>query len=524
MYRFEVFMNLTAVRVLGLVSVLVLIGCNEKKADDKSMAQMPDNPSVEDSQSIFKTKVRRVEGEVSLLKGGSGDSWKQLRHGQNVVEKDRIKTAVESETVLGVNDGTVLAITENSDVTLSAELVDSLKRKISVLITHGNVHFDVQKQRTAVFEFKTGTATSAIRGTAGFVGSVGGQTVASLKEGRIEVTNADGQVQDVVQNQTVVVSPKGFIKKMQLKSSGTKALAKAIDSLASAAAAGTEPADESALQNSIQKFDDRYAERQKKFEAEMKFLATRIADTLYVPSVTLQARATPGMIVTVRGENDTVPANGIYQKTFEWAEDAYGTQRFLASCSNGDVEVPCYMWVTEYVSPVAEKPAIEEPVADSLISEPAASVQKQNAAVKSGSDLANLKVKVGQRTEKIHLDLPAKEYSTNMVVSLDGITQKDLSEIKSLRVLRKGAVVKNFGENDMTSLRYEVPVTVALNRIADFDVEVILKNNKVYRAHKTYEVYCLRGNHMNKARNFVQYKTVEEEYEAIKQKGDLKKE
>lgn len=517
-------MNLTAVRVLVLVSVLALFGCNEKKADDKSMAQKSADPSVESTLAIFKTKVRRVEGEVSLLKGGSGDSWKQLRHGQNVVEKDRIKTAVESETVLGVNDGTVLAITENSDVTLSAELVDSLKRKISVLITHGNVHFDVQKQRTAVFEFKTGTATSAIRGTAGFVGSVGGQTVASLKEGRIEVTNADGQVQDVVQNQTVVVSPKGSIKKMQLKSSGTKALAKAIDSLAAvAAAAGTESADESALQNSIQKFDDGYAERQKKFEAEMKFLATRIADTLYVPSVTLQARATPGMIVTVRGENDTVPANGIYQKTFEWAEDTYGTQRFLASCSNGDVEVPCYMWVTEYVSPVAEKPAIEEPAADSsaLMSAPA---QKANAAAGTGSDLANLKVKVGQRTEKIHLDLPAKEYSTNMVVSLDGITQKDLSEIKSLRVLRKGAVVKNFGENDMTSLRYEVPVTVALNRIADFDVEVILKNNKVYRTHKTYEVYCLRGNHMGKARNFVQYKTVEEEYEAIKQKGDLKKE
>ena len=65
-------------------------------------------------------------------------------------------------------------------------------------------------------------------------------------------------------------------------------------------------------------------------------------------------------------------------------------------------------------------------------------------------------------------------------------------------------------------MEYAVPVTVGLNKIAKFDVKVVLKNGKSMHKIKTYEVYCLRGNHMGNARNFIQYKTPEEEYEAAK--------
>lgn len=72
----------------------------------------------------------------------------------------------------------------------------------------------------------------------------------------------------------------------------------------------------------------------------------------------------------------------------------------------------------------------------------------------------------------------------------------------------------------MTSLNYEVPLTIARNKIADFEVVATLKNGKRFRAKKTYEVYCLVSNHPGgKARNSIL--SAEEEYARIKQSGGI---
>ena len=270
---------------------------------------------------------------------------------------------------------------------------------------------------------------------------------------------------------------------------------------------------------------------------------------MFFPNVTLQARVTPGVVVTVLGESDTVGANGVYQRTFEWDDDAYGTKRFLATCGEGDVEVQCYMWVTEYVAPTpVEEPApAEEPAVDTAAAEPAPAAEKEQPKAKekpkaepkkeevkkeepkkeevkkeapkkeeSGRDLKSLTLKMGASVERKHLDLPKTEYETDLKFSLGGITRADLSEIKQIVVTRKGQVVKSFSGADLDGLEYAVPVSIELNTIAKFDVKIVLKNGKSMHKAKTYEVYCLRGNHMGKARNFIKYKTVEEEYEAIK--------
>ena len=123
---------------------------------------------------------------------------------------------------------------------------------------------------------------------------------------------------------------------------------------------------------------------------------------------------------------------------------------------------------------------------------------------------------MGASVERKHLDLPKTEYSTDLKFSLGGITRSDLSEIKEIVVTRKGKVVKSFSGAELDGMEYAVPVTIGLNKIAKFDVKVVLKNGKSMRKTKTYEVYCLPGNHMGNARNFIQYKTPEEEYEAAK--------
>ena len=148
----------------------------------------------------------------------------------------------------------------------------------------------------------------------------------------------------------------------------------------------------------------------------------------------------------------------------------------------------------------------------------------------------NLKVSVkvaGGRTEKKHLDLPANEYNTKLRFSLSGITEADVGEIASITVTRKGETVKTFSGSELKGLSYEVPVEIGLNKIANFDIKVSLKNGQTASAKKTYEVFCFRRNHMGKARNCVQYDKVdgggcddkhEEEYNYLKERGDLKEE
>lgn len=519
--------------------------CNDEP-DPKTMAKTEGPAKVEPKQehAKLKAKVRKSLGDANLQRKSAGD-WSQLRIGQSVAEKDRIRTGAESEAVLSVSDGSSLWITELSEVTLDVEIFDSLSRQVSVIVNNGGVHFDVQKQRPGnTLMFRTGTATAAIRGTAGFVGGFNGQMVASLKEGKVDVSGANGASESIVENQTVLVDQNGKVKKLQLRSSGTRALSM---QLANVNIFGDGTID--SLEQALNDFDKDYSKRVDAFEKKLRFQASPLSPQVFFPNVTLQARVTPGVVVTVLGESDTVGANGVYQRTFEWDDDAYGTKRFLATCGEGDVEVQCYMWVTEYVAPTpVEEPApAEEPAVDTAAAEPAPAAEKEQPKAKekpkaepkkeevkkeepkkeevkkeapkkeeSGRDLKSLTLKMGASVERKHLDLPKTEYETDLKFSLGGITRADLSEIKQIVVTRKGQVVKSFSGADLDGLEYAVPVSIELNTIAKFDVKIVLKNGKSMHKAKTYEVYCLRGNHMGKARNFIKYKTVEEEYEAIK--------
>ncbi|MBR2210763.1 MAG: FecR domain-containing protein [Fibrobacter sp.] len=501
---------------LSLFAVLALTACKDEKAPEPAPKDVAVSAPVEEAvpeNALLKAKVRSVVGTVEREKA---DSWTQLRVGKTVVENDHVRTALESELIVNMTDGSALRVPESSNVTFQAELQDNVKKLIFLDIHSGKVHFDIQKQQQSEIYFKTGTATVAIRGTAGFVGEVQGKTVASLKEGKVEVSTPKGKATTIVKNQTVLVDDQGDSKVLKLESSGTEALAAAIDSIAKAEDGGAALNTE-ILEKSMNTFDKSYGERQRNFEKNLQFKAVGIPDSLYVPSVMLQARITPGTIVTVWGERDTVPESGIYQKTLTWGDSAYGTKRFLVGCSDGDVELPCYMWVTEYVPMPALGEA--EPAADTAAAKP--------VETKPADDVvANLKLSVkigGGRNERVHLDLPATELSTNLKFNLAGITAGDLGQLKSLVVLRNGKPFKSFAAGDLTTLAYEVPVSIERNKIADFEVVATLKNGKNFRAKKTYEVYCMVANHPGgKARNSIV--PPDQEYERLKQSGELKHE
>lgn len=557
---------------MAALSAMVFWACKDEP-DPRTVA---DKSSEASDSSKIKAKVRKVLGETELQRKDT-EKWSKLRYGQVVAEKDRIRTGAESEALMMVNDGSSLWISELSDITLDAEIFDSLSHQVSIRVNSGAVVFDVQKQPSGrTVNFTTGVATAAIRGTAGFVASVNGQMVASLKEGLVSVNSVAGNTGDVAENQTLFVGKDGSIKSMQLKSSGTKALSFVLGNVN---IWGDGPQSEE-FEKAITEFDNDYDARRKAFEDKLNFRANPLPDTVLLPSVTLQARVNPGVVVTVMGEADTVGENGIFQRTVEWADDAYGLKRFLVTCGEGDIEVQCFTWKTVYAAPsksgsgdenaagdaaadsaaaaaaadsaaAAEKAAAEKAAADKAAADKAAAEKAaadkaaaekaagKNAAGKKAdqadasatnekktSKNVNVSVKlVGGKTERKHLDPPATEYKTKLKFSLGGITDADISEIASVTVKRKGEVVESF--NNVSALTYEVPVSIDLNTIAKFDIEIALKNGKKIRMTKTYEVFCERRNHMGKARNCVQYDKVDgggcdeshaEEYEAAKSK------
>jgi hypothetical protein len=541
--------------LVAALSATVFWACKDEP-DPRTVA---DNKSEAVDTSKIKAKVRKVLGETDLQRKNT-EKWSKLRFGQTVAEKDRIRTGAESEAVMAINDGSSLWITELSDVVLDAEIFDSLNHQVSVRVNNGAVLFDVQKQPTGrTVNFTTGVATAAIRGTAGFVASVNGQMVTSLKQGLVSVNSIAGNTGEVVQNQTLIVGKNGVIKNLNLKSSGTKALS---IELSNVNIWGMGPESEE-FEKALTDFDNDYEKRREEFAKKVNFRANPLPDTLMLPSVTLQARVNPGIVVTVMGESDTVPESGIYQRTVEWADDSYGPKRFSVTCSEGDIEIECFTWKSNYTP--ASKPAGDDASADSAaradsIAAAEAAAAEAAAAEKAAAEKAaaekatgknaagkkadqadasaanekkttksvNVSLKlVGGKTERKHLDPPAPEYKTNLKFSLAGITDADISEIASVTVKRKGEVVQSC--NNVSALTYEVPVSIDLNTIAKFDIEIALKNGKKIRTTKTYEVFCFRRNHMGKARNCVQYDKVdgggcdeshEEEYEAVK--GQLK--
>lgn len=535
--------------LVAALSATVFWACKDEP-DPRTVA---DNKSEAVDTSKIKAKVRKVLGETDLQRKNT-EKWSKLRFGQTVAEKDRIRTGAESEAVMAINDGSSLWITELSDVVLDAEIFDSLNHQVSVRVNNGAVLFDVQKQPTGrTVNFTTGVATAAIRGTAGFVASVNGQMVTSLKQGLVSVNSIAGNTGEVVQNQTLIVGKNGVIKNLNLKSSGTKALSM---ELANVNIWGMGPESEE-FEKALTDFDNDYEKRREEFAKKVNFRANPLPDTLMLPSVTLQARVNPGIVVTVMGESDTVPESGIYQRTVEWADDSYGPKRFSVTCSEGDIEIECFTWKSNYTPPskpagddasageanadsiaaaeaaaaeaaAAEKAAAEKAAGKNAAGKKADQADASAANEKKTTKSVNVSLKlVGGKTERKHLDPPAPEYKTNLKFSLAGITDADISEIASVTVKRKGEVVQSF--NNVSALTYEVPVSIKLNTIAKFDIEIALKNGKKIRTTKTYEVFCFRRNHMGKARNCVQYDKVDgggcdeshaEEYEAVK--GQLK--
>lgn len=496
-----------------------LIACKET-VENNVKQSLANSAVVEENVAVFKAKVRSALGENEHLKANT-KNWKKLFVGQNIRDNDQIRTKQESEVVLNTADGTVFVISENSSVEFNAELQESVKGEVNIFIRKGNIQFDVQKQKDNQFNFKTGTATASIRGTAGFVGSLDGQLVASLKEGRVEVKDAKGRSSDITQNQTVLITKSGEAKTFQLESSGTTALFAALNEMSKTGSLDNMEQ----LEKDLKQFDTKYVDQRKEFEQNLKVNPVVIPKAISQPSITLEAKMTAGVLVTVMGQTDTVPASGVYKRTFSWDKSAAGTKRFMAVCSNGSVEVPCNVWVTEY-APVAEAPATEAPAAEVPVEEkPAESVTEDqansgSAAVNPADSLDSVaREKVAEKPrvvpkpgyglviklaedplDTLRLVEVSKngETSDSLKIMLTGISDANMKKIESITIQRED--VSEVGarsewvqsyvqeDNEIQGREYAVPLQVAVGQTLRYTVVAVLKDGS-----EVQESVCYRG-------------------------------
>lgn len=511
--------------ILPLCLSLAFVAC-EEASEENIKSSKNASPAVEKVTEIFKAKVRSAVGETEFLKSKS-EAWKQLHVGQSVQDNDQIRTAKESEVILNTNDGTVFTISENSNVKFNTAFQDSVRGEINVFIRNGNIQFDVQKQKKNQINFNTGTATAAIRGTAGFVGSLDGQLVASLREGKVEVKDAKGRSSNITENQTILVTKSGEAKTIKLESSGSLALFAALENMVKTG--GLENLDE--LEKSLQAFDAGYVEERNKFEQTLNFRPIAIPTAVRKPTITLEAKLTPGVFVTVMGITDTVPASGEYKRTFTWDEDAAGTKRFIAVCSDGNVEVSCNTWSTEYVNPnsaeaaevvdtlsqadsvatadssvaavdsaavdSAQAPAVEasaEPVKKPVARKPASVAlpkPKFNLVIKlpsqdspAMSDSLAADSLVVDTLETVKVPKRKKEVETDLKIMLSGIEEEELAKIDTIFIYRDGQLVEYMTE--LWDLVYMRKVTLNKKESARFEVVAKLRDGSDIRAHKTY--------------------------------------
>lgn len=294
-------------------------------------------------------KVRYILGEVTIQKK-AGASWNPLRIGLKVKNDDLIRTLVESEAGIALSDGSLITIEENTTIRFETAVNRQNENGTAVELRTGRVFFDVQKRRDGnPFEFKTGTATAAIRGTNGFIESGTDGVIVSLESGKMLVTDKSGKTLEVNGGETLVQDTEKGLRKFKTPVSGTKGLAQEISAERKS---GTFHAD------SLQKNADKLNKRNRAILDSLS--KESLCDFSNVPSKTTKSeipvggKCRPGVSLRINGLDVPLAAGGTFATAVVFDKGSYGQKRIRAKCSVGGVETLCLEAFTDYVSPTPD--------------------------------------------------------------------------------------------------------------------------------------------------------------------------
>lgn len=293
-------------------------------------------------------KVRSVLGDVSRQKVNKSN-WTALRVGAKVEQSDKIRTEIESQAIINLPDGSTISVEENSLVVFEELIAKDGSQRLSADVQKGKIRFDVQKQKgtDSFFGFRTGTATAAVRGTAGVIGQTSrGKPIAALREGKLEISIGPNTV-NINGGETAVPDGESFVV-LQLASSGDLDFLNKIDSLLSDT---TKSLDE--IKKSILAMDSVYAANLKAAADTLGCSFESIPDTVNKPFVTIRGTCKPGIFVEIGAERIETTEE-TFQFTPAWDAETFGAKKFPVSCFVGKISLPCGYITTNYVK--AEKP------------------------------------------------------------------------------------------------------------------------------------------------------------------------
>ena len=268
----------------------------------------------------------------------------------------------------------------------------------------------------------------------------------------------------------------------------------------------------------LREFDESYKKKKDAFikRTRVEFKPKVLNEYIGKPKVSLEALFVPGNFVSVLGIVDSIPESGLYKRSFEWTDStAFGPKHFVVNCSNGEVEYICHTWNTNFVS---AKMAEVLTKAD----------ERKSNAVKDTVQPKKLKPSIvieGSERERIHVLPEERDIPATRRFSVAGLMGADLSQIKKIVVKRKGAVIKTYSGDELTTNSFKLPIRLKQNRIARIEIIATFVKGKKIRAKKVYETYCYFENYEGgKKSNRINDMTAEEEYKNVVSKRLLKNE
>ena len=292
-------------------------------------------------------KISYVIGEATLQKGGQGD-WKAARKGMSVKQADKVRTLIESQVVVDLPDGSSISIEENSVVELSQLLSEDGSNKFAADIKSGKMKFDIQKQENAQssFKFKTGTATAAIRGTVGYVGSMRGKQFLSLRSGLVDYQIGQRSY-SVKAGQTAITDGENT-SVVDLSASGDGDFFKEIDEILKDSTISLD-----SLSKILTDKDGKYKEIMNSLADSLKCAFSPLPDTVRETSVTIKANCPQGISAEIKNQKILSDGSEI-QFNISWAASAEGEKKFSATCYLGKVSRECGLLKTYYTRSTAD--------------------------------------------------------------------------------------------------------------------------------------------------------------------------
>ena len=295
-------------------------------------------------KKITSGKFRYSVGEVFLHRNGEklvvkSSEQTKFKQAKNVREGDDIETLIESEVTVALPDGSSFNVQENTVVSITKLSFEDGENHFETAIKKGNLSFDVQKQAgKSTFKFKTGTATAAIRGTAGTVGQTPKKKVFSLREGVLDI-EINGQNYTITEGQTAIGNDKE-VRIININGSGDPSfmndLLKIID----------EVDDMDSLMKIIEEKDHLYTSVIDSLKNSIK-CTYNIPDTILENKIPIEATCPAGVKVGILDDRILSDGSPIHLM-FEVSTGSFGMKKIPITCQSDSVTFQCAQLSTYY--------------------------------------------------------------------------------------------------------------------------------------------------------------------------------